>query len=117
MLVGRIDRRTAVYEADMLLIELPCLLSIKCGDYNCYFRTGLYNGIFQFMFLCSLLQNTKSFDEMSLVMRKPAFYIFKNKDADKLRGSPVADQRLCFHYTVQSLFFLNLKFQGSSHLL
>ena len=31
-------------------------------------------------------------------MRKPAFYICENKDADQLRGSLAADQRLCFSY-------------------
>ena len=45
---------------------------------------------------------------ISHVMRKPRFCICKNKDAD---------QRLCFHYIVQSLCFLNPKFQASSHLL
>ena len=32
-------------------------------------------------------------------MRKPAFCICKNKDADQLRGYREADQRLCFGYT------------------
>ena len=32
-------------------------------------------------------------------MRKPAFCICKNKDADQLRGKREADQRLCFRYT------------------
>ena len=36
-------------------------------------------------------------------MRKPAFC--------------TADQRLCFRYIVKFQFFLNLKFQASSHLL
>ena len=31
-------------------------------------------------------------------MRKPAFCICKNKDADQLRGNRVADQRLIFRY-------------------
>ena len=31
-------------------------------------------------------------------MRKPAFCICENKDADQLRGNREADQRLCFHY-------------------
>ena len=31
-------------------------------------------------------------------MRKPAFYICENKDADQLRGNRAADQSLCFHY-------------------
>ena len=35
---------------------------------------------------------------LSLVMRKPAFYICENKDADQLRGNREADQRLCFRY-------------------
>ena len=39
------------------------------------------------------------FYNMSLVMRKPAFSICENKDADQLRGNREADQRLCFHYT------------------
>ena len=33
---------------------------------------------------------------VSLVVRKPAFCIFENKDADQLRGDREADQRLCF---------------------
>ena len=36
---------------------------------------------------------------MSLVMRKPAFCICENKDADQLRGNREPDQRLCFRYT------------------
>ena len=35
---------------------------------------------------------------MSLVMRKPAFCICRNKDADKLRSNCEADQHLCFRY-------------------
>ena len=37
--------------------------------------------------------------EMSLVMRKPAFCICENKDADQLHGNREADQRLCFRFT------------------
>ena len=36
---------------------------------------------------------------LSLVMRKPAFCICENKDADQLRSNCAADQRLCFRYT------------------
>ena len=51
-------------------------------------------------------------------MRKPAFCICKNKDADQLRGNREADQRLCFALQiVQSIFFLDLKFQASNHIL
>ena len=35
---------------------------------------------------------------LSLIMKKPAFCICKNKDADQLRGNHEADQRLCFRY-------------------
>ena len=36
---------------------------------------------------------------LSGVVRKPAFYLCKNKDADQLRSNREADQRLCFSYT------------------
>ena len=46
-------------------------------------------------------------------MRKPVFCICENKDADQLRGNI-----LVFAIRiVQSLYYLNPKFQASSHLL
>ena len=36
--------------------------------------------------------------KMSLVLRKQAFCICENKDADQLHGNHEADQRLCFCY-------------------
>ena len=36
-------------------------------------------------------------------MRKPAFCICENKDADQLRGDREADQRLCFRYTESTI--------------
>ena len=36
-------------------------------------------------------------------MRKPAFCICKNKDADQLCGNHEADQRLCFRYTYNTI--------------
>ena len=50
-------------------------------------------------------------------MRKLTFCICENKGADQLRGNLEADQCLCFRYIVQSLNFLNPKFQASSHSL
>ena len=45
-------------------------------------------------------------------MRKPAFCICENKDADQLCGNRIADQRLVFVTQImQSLFFLNPKFK------
>ena len=46
-------------------------------------------------------------------MRKPAFCICENKDADQLRGNREADQRLCFRY-IDSTIPLLPKFEISS---
>ena len=43
---------------------------------------------------------------MSRVVRKPDFCICENKDADQLRGSREADQRLCFRYTDSTIHLL-----------
>ena len=40
-------------------------------------------------------------------MRKPAFCIYENKDADQLRGNRKADQRLCFRYTDSTISLLS----------
>ena len=65
-----------------------------------------------------LCHSAESSDHMSRVVRKPAFCICENKDADQLRGNREADQRLCFRYSDSTiLYFLNPKFQASSHLL
>ena len=52
-------------------------------------------------------------------MRKQTFCICENKDADQLRGNREAGQRLCFRYidNLHSPYFLNAKFQASSHFL
>ena len=36
-------------------------------------------------------------------MRKPAYCICENKDADQLRGDHEADQRLCFRYIASTI--------------
>ena len=43
---------------------------------------------------------------MSPVVRKPAFSICENKDADQLRGNREADQRLCFRYMDSTILLL-----------
>ena len=40
-------------------------------------------------------------------MRKPAFCICENKDADQLRGNREADLRLCFRYTDSTIPLLH----------
>ena len=46
-------------------------------------------------------------------MRKPAFRICENKNADQLRGNREADQRLCFRY-IGSTIPLPPKYEISS---
>ena len=54
--------------------------------------------------------------KVSLVMKKPAFCIFENKDADQLRGYLIS-AFVFATWIVQPLFYLDSKFQASSHLL
>ena len=44
---------------------------------------------------------------LSRVVRKPAFCICENKDADQLHGNREADQRLCFRYKDSTIPFLS----------
>ena len=43
---------------------------------------------------------------LSRVVRKPAFCICENKDADQLRGNHEADQHLCFRYMDSTISLL-----------
>ena len=53
-----------------------------------------------------------------LTMRKPTICICENKDADQLRGNVKLISTFVFAtHIVHFLFFLNTKFQASSHLL
>ena len=58
---------------------------------------------------------------LSRRMGKLTICVGENKSADQLRSSCEADQHLCFRYTdttvLHFLYFLNLEFSGSSHLL
>ena len=70
------------------------------------------------IFAACRLDSTISLYYMSCVVRKPAFCICKNKDADQLRGNCEADQRLCFRFTDSTIPLLpKSKFQASSQLL
>ena len=67
--------------------------------------------VFQVIMFQSLLIKTNN---LSLVVRKPAFCICENKDADQLRSNCAADQRLCFRYTINSTMPLLPKSEISS---
>ena len=57
-------------------------------------------------------------NDMSLVVRKPAFCLCENKDADQLHGNREADQHLCFRYIDSTILLLSKsEIQASSHLL
>ena len=58
-------------------------------------------------------EKPKPEEHMSLVMRKPAFCICENKDADQLCDNREADQRLCFGY-IDSTIPLLPKYKISS---
>ena len=47
-------------------------------------------------------------------MRKTAFCICENKDADQLRGNREADQRLCFRCIDSTIPLLPIKYKNSS---
>ena len=65
------------------------------------------------------LQETSSYDkQLSRVVRKPAFCICKNKDTDQLAVTAKLISAFVFaKRIVQFLYFLNPKFQTSSHLM
>ena len=70
--------------------------SLKCMLYVCI---RMVNGeIRKIHVLLLLSSNYAQYIYMSLVMRKPAFCICENKDADQLCGNREADQSLCFCY-------------------
>ena len=46
----------------------------------------------------NLSKYLRIYEAMSRAVRKPAFCICENKDADHFRGNREADQRLCFRY-------------------
>ena len=51
-------------------------------------------------------------------MRKPAFCICENKDADQLRGNREADQCLCFRFSDSAIPLVpKYEILASSHLL
>ena len=52
-------------------------------------------------------ESSKILSNMNLVMRKPAFCLCENKDADQLRGNREADQRLCFRNTDSTIPLLH----------
>ena len=59
--------------------------------------------------LMSILKNVL-WRNMSRVVRKPAFCVCENKDADQLHGNREADQPLCFRY-IESTFPLLPKYE------
>ena len=85
-----------------------------CKNYVQYVSTDIFTAIYscEFLFLAKItkiswfiLQYPEN-HKLSLVVRKPAFCICENKDADQLRGNREADQRLCFRHTDSTITLL-----------
>ena len=68
----------------------------QCGDNTCPILT-VYN----------IRKSFLKYD-WSSVVRKPAFCICENKDADQLCGNREADQRLCFRYIDSTITLLSI---------
>ena len=62
-----------------------------------------------------MLMNDKTL--FDIVVRKPTFCICENKDADQLVTAKLIIAFVFATQIEQSLYFLNPKFQASSHLL
>ena len=75
------------------------LLSSNIIKYPPYLVFCLGGSRFSMYQYWKVIPITKVYFHMSRVVRKPAFCICGNKDADQLRGYREADQRLCFRYT------------------
>ena len=93
------------------------LVNGTCYDwYSCIYVICLFDQLVDYQCHIALLL-PQMWHHMRPVMRKLAFCICENKDADQLHGN----QCLCFCYTeyeiVHFFFFITPKFQASSHLL
>ena len=89
------------------------------GTQNMQFYREIFQNFYQIP-SCTGQQRRLMFkhtNNLSLVMRKPAFCICKNKNADQLGGKSKADQRLCFRYLDSTIPLLSkseiLSFQTS----
>ena len=84
---------TAPPSSGIVSITIFLLLYLDLKWFSLSINTYETNGPFQSFALvyCQF--------HLSRLVRKPAFCICDNKDADQLRGNREADQRLCFRYT------------------
>ena len=65
----------------------------------CNIKVPLKVIVWKYSCKSDLFEALSSWEHMSLVMRKPAFRICENKDADQLHSNCAADQRLWFRCT------------------
>ena len=76
-------------------------MNVYSSCFFCHIQQPLINSLIWTKYF---IKNAKGFvlecatNHLSLFVRKPAFCICENKDADQLRGNREADQRLCFRY-------------------
>ena len=107
MIIGEKIETYLWSEIKKLISDCSCICNCFC----------ILNWWFLLFDLCSSIIELN----MSSIMRKPAFCICENKDADQLHGNrenqEAAQPSVFTTQILQSLFFLNTKLQDSSHLL
>ena len=111
-------RKTAIPEEQKVPIKISLSFCLKRCKQICQFPGWVFSGqgsnnfkgVLVAAALHIYLNQVKKIshdkpDEvnMSRIVRKPAFCICENKDADQLRGYREADQRLCFRYTESTI--------------
>ena len=96
--------------------SLSIMLSINCSSFRLRILVNSIPSSLHFLSaLDQLLYYTwkkkvkyvSSQEKLSRIVRKPAFCICENKDADQLRGNREADQCLCFRYTDSTIPLLS----------
>ena len=115
----KFDYRAEYYVKSVLLRNnRSTIAKFGCGVAPLRIETGRFERLPVDQRLCFHCNGLVENELHAIVMRKPAFCICENKDADQLRGNRETDQRLCFRYTDSTiLYFLYTKFQASSHLV
>ena len=86
---------------DLLVIfhQICKNITVYLPNHDCYIGRGkCLHVLFTEQIMCIFPDKQLVGNHMSCVVRKPAFCICENKDADQLRGNRKADLRLCFRY-------------------
>ena len=95
-------------------MHLLAIVSISCPEVQHLAElTNLQGLVVRLLIFLFIFLGTQCWvvDIMSRVMRKPAFCICENKDADQLRGNHEGYQRLSFPYIGSTIHLLPIYFK------